>query len=78
MLECEDFTSKFSDAVRECQGFRNIQFSAGLESKTIALRKHFADAVLPVVIFHFQKCTCKNIRNVKQRESLSASVVFFQ
>ena len=82
----EGFTSKFSDTVRECQGFRNIQFSAGLEnpvldlyliilkSTTIVLRKHF---LLPVMIFHFRKCTCNNISNAKQYESLSASILFF-
>ena len=29
------------------------------------------------MIFHFQKCTCNNIRNAKQYERLSGSIVFF-
>ena len=48
-----------------------------VKSTTIALRKHFVDVVLPVMIFHFQKCTCNYIRNAKHYEGLSASVLFF-
>ena len=29
------------------------------------------------MIFHFQKCTCNNIRNAKQYERFSGSIVFF-
>ena len=39
--------------------------------------KKFIDVVLPVMIFHFQKCTCNNIRNAKQYEGLSGSILFF-
>ena len=30
------------------------------------------------MIFHFQKCTCNKIRNPKQYESISASILFFR
>ena len=47
------------------------------KSTAIALRKHFVDVVLPVMIFHFHKYTCNNIRNAKQYEGLSVSILFF-
>ena len=39
--------------------------------------KTFCWCLLPVMNFHFQKCTCNNIRNAKQYEGLSASILFY-